>query len=534
MAYEALYTRARPKNLAQLIGQTHISTTLTRAINQDRMSHAYLLVGTRGTGKTSTARILAKAINCETVHNAKETNSELPANKIPCNECDACKNFKSSPDNIEFDAASNRSVEDVSRLLSTAYLAPIQSRFKTFIIDEIHMLTNEAINSILKMIEEPPKNVIFFLATTEFNKVPMTIRSRCQILNFKLIPTELIADYLTRIATRLNLSVEEEAMYKVARLARGSMRDAMTFLDQCYSMSDNNSLTLDMVDSTLGLVSDADLDDIIDSAISKNRIKIIQSTAKIFKSGLTADNIAESLITNLRDKVSKIVDPNSSKLAVYNEIIDKLRQAVIEMQGSGIPEVILETTLFKFASTPLNINTSFTNNTNFVSQIPQQPPAPIKPVINTIIEHKEEKKVEWQIHFTEENQIETAKTLLNKLYEYFSVTDFESEIKILIKNLIFAEFVDDTIFFSINSVAFERIFQEHHKRIEKLIQEKTGEYLKIELVNDEDYDKEQTAVALIVEKINNLPAEEKKYTKDFIKLLNVDYENIQIISSVEN
>ena len=204
------------------------------------------------------------------------------------------------------------------------------------------------------------------------------------------------------------------------------------------------------------------------------------------------------------------------------------------MQGSGIPEVILETTLFKFASTPLNINTSFTNNTNFVSQIPQQPPAPIKPVINTIIEHKEEKKVEWQIHFTEENQIETAKTLLNKLYEYFSVTDFESEIKILIKNLIFAEFVDDTIFFSINSVAFERIFQEHHKRIEKLIQEKTGEYLKIELVNDEDYDKEQTAVALIVEKINNLPAEEKKYTKDFIKLLNVDYENIQIISSVEN
>ncbi len=353
MAYEALYTRARPQNLDQLVGQEHIGNSLARALNSDRLSHAYLLVGTRGTGKTSTARILAKAINCEKVHSAVEKNEFLPNNMIPCNECDSCKNFKSSPDNIEFDAASNRSVEDVSRLLSTAYLAPLQSRYKTFIIDEVHMLSFEAVNSILKLIEEPPPNVIFFLATTEFNKVPQTIRSRCQILNFKLIPQELISNHLSNLAEQLNFKIEDSAVKKIARLAKGSMRDALTFFDQCYSMSDQNMLTVEIVDNTLGLVSDSDLDEIINAAKSKKRAQIIKSTANAFKTGLTANIIAESLITRLRDIVSQIEDVNSEDLAIYNEMIDQLRKATIEMQGSGIPEVILETSLFKFAATKI-------------------------------------------------------------------------------------------------------------------------------------------------------------------------------------
>ena len=355
MAYEALYTRARPKNLDQLVGQEHISNSLARALNQDRLSHAYLLVGTRGTGKTSTARILAKAINCDTVHEANENKKTLPNKSIPCNECEACRSFKSSPDNIEFDAASNRSVEDVSRLLSTAYLAPLQSRFKTFIIDEVHMLSFEAVNSILKLIEEPPPNVIFFLATTEFNKVPQTIRSRCQILNFKLIPQDIIANHIINLAKGLNFSLEDATVRKIARLAKGSMRDALTLFDQCYSMTDSDLLTVDIVDNTLGLVSDSDLDEIVEAAKSRDRRQIIESTAKAFKSGLTANIIAESIITRLRDIVSNIKDSRSSELALYNEMIDQLRKAVIEMQGSGIPEVILETSLFKFASNPVSV-----------------------------------------------------------------------------------------------------------------------------------------------------------------------------------
>ncbi len=378
MAYEALYTRARPKNLAQLVGQEHISNSLARAINQDRLSHAYLLVGTRGTGKTSTARILARAINCDTVHKAKENHQNLPNKSIPCNECESCKTFKSSPDNIEFDAASNRSVEDVSRLLSTAYLAPLQSRFKTFIIDEVHMLSFEAVNSILKLIEEPPPNVIFFLATTEFNKVPQTIRSRCQILNFKLIPQDVIVNHIINLAKNLNFAIEENAVKKIARLAKGSMRDALTFFDQCYSMTDSDLLTVDIVDNTLGLVSDSDLDEIIVAAKSKDRRKIINSTATAFKSGLTANIIVESIITRLRDIVSQINDSKSAELAFYNEMIDQLRKSAIEMQGSGIPEVILETALFKFASTPIVApvyehvaNYEMTDSTSVVETAPE-------------------------------------------------------------------------------------------------------------------------------------------------------------------
>ena len=358
MAYEALYTRARPKNLAQLVGQEHISNSLARALNQDRLSHAYLLVGTRGTGKTSTARILARAINCDTVHEAKESQKILSTDLIPCNKCEACLSFKSSPDNVEFDAASNRSVEDISRLLSTAYLAPLQSRYKTYIIDEVHMLSFEAVNSILKLIEEPPPNVIFFLATTEFNKVPQTIRSRCQILNFKLIPQDVIAEHILKLAKGLDFSLEESAVKKIARLAKGSMRDALTFFDQCYSMTDSNLLTVDIVDNTLGLVSDSDLDEIIEAAKSKDRKNIIENTAKAFKSGLTANIIAESIITRLRDIVAMINSSRSPELAIYNEMIDQLRRAIIEMQGSGIPEVILETALFKFASNPIPVSPS--------------------------------------------------------------------------------------------------------------------------------------------------------------------------------
>ncbi|MBR1580035.1 MAG: DNA polymerase III subunit gamma/tau [Selenomonadaceae bacterium] len=352
MAHEALYTRTRPRNLAQLVGQEHISTPLTRAVNQDRLSHAYLLVGTRGTGKTSTARLLARAVNCDTVFNARQENRALAAKEIPCGKCDACRNFDRSPDNVEFDAASNRSVEDISRLLSTVYLAPMQSRVKTFIIDEVHMLSFEAVNSILKLIEEPPDNVIFFLATTEYNKVPLTIRSRCQILNFKLIGRDKIADYIVKVGKHLTIEIERDAAMKIARLARGSMRDALTLVDQCYSMLDGDVLTLDRVDETLGLVADSDLDDLISAVRSKERAKISLLTSKVFASGITAANFAEDIITRARDLITALNDNQSADFYFYERMIDLLRKAVVEMHSSGIADIILETTLLKLTVDP--------------------------------------------------------------------------------------------------------------------------------------------------------------------------------------
>ena len=349
MAYEALYTRGRPKTLSQLIGQEHISNALAKAIAAGKLSHAYLLVGTRGTGKTSTARLLSKAMNCDKVHEAQLNGQPLDKKEIPCNKCDACRNFDSSPDNVEFDAASNRSVEDVTRLLSTAYLAPLRARVKTFIIDEVHMLSFEAVNSILKLIEEPPPNVAFFLATTEINKVPMTIRSRCQVLNFRLIPQTTIAPYLLRLAGRLNVTLQEDAAKKIARLAEGSMRDALTYLDQCYAMADRE-ITLADVNETLGLISDESLDEIISAVRAKDRAAVGGAITRAFRSGLAANAIAESLITRLRDIEFDMLDRGDRDFSDFDRLIDALRKATGEMNGSGIPDIILEMTLMKLAA----------------------------------------------------------------------------------------------------------------------------------------------------------------------------------------
>lgn len=349
MAYEALYTRGRPKTLSQLVGQEHISNALARAISSGRLSHAYLLVGTRGTGKTSTARLLSKAMNCDAVHAAQNSGRELDKREIPCNKCDACKNFDSSPDNVEFDAASNRSVEDVTRLLSTAYLAPLRARVKTFIIDEVHMLSFEAVNSILKLIEEPPPNVAFFLATTEINKVPMTIRSRCQVLNFRLIPQQTIAPYLLKLARRLNVALHEDAAKKIARLAEGSMRDALTYLDQCYAMADKE-ITLDDVNETLGLISDESLDEIISAITARDRSAVADAVTATFQSGLAANAIAEALITRLRDREFELLGRGEKNFSELDRIIDALRKSTGEMYGSGIPDIILEMTLMRLVA----------------------------------------------------------------------------------------------------------------------------------------------------------------------------------------
>ena len=367
MAYEALYTRVRPKTLAQLIGQDHIATALTRAISKDRLSHAYLLVGTRGTGKTSTARLLAKAMNCDKVLDAQKSGQPLLATEIPCGKCPSCLAVDSSPDNVEFDAASNRSVEDVQRLLSTASLAPLQSRVKTFIIDEVHMLSFEAVNSILKLIEEPPPHVAFFLATTEFNKVPQTIRSRCQILNFHLIPNGLVTPYLQKLSKSLGVELSRDAARRIGRLAAGSMRDAVTYFDQCYAMAEK-TISLEDVEKTLGLVSDADLDEIISAVQSQNRTSLGAALSRTFRSGLSSISIAEALISRLRDmEFNFIKNRNDSELTKLENLAAEVRKIIGEMQYSGVPDIILEMALMKIAAPKVMIQQNFST-----SEIPAQ------------------------------------------------------------------------------------------------------------------------------------------------------------------
>ena len=476
MAYEALYTRGRPKTFSHLIGQEHISSALTRAINNNRLSHAYLLVGTRGTGKTSTARLLAKAMNCDAVHEAQISKKNLQSTEIPCNKCASCLSIDSSPDNVEFDAASNRSVEDVTRLLSTAHLAPLQSRIKTFIIDEVHMLSFEAVNSILKLIEEPPPNVAFFLATTELQKVPITIRSRCQVLNFRLIPQEAIANYLKRFANKLEVELEEEAAKKIARLAEGSMRDALTYLDQCYSMADKK-ISLDDVNQTLGLISDADLDEIISAVKSQNRAEVGRTLNHAFRSGLSSISIAESLITRLRDLEFELLGGrNEFELNMIENFVDDLRKTVLEMQGSGVPDIILEMALMKFSAPKI----IFTQPTEVRTvEIPSET-SPIEIPAKNSEQKSSPEKTPPEKKTLVENESDNGIDETNKIFYdiYRLIEEGDDKIRGALKAAKIVGFSGNVLTFSFKKPIAERLFSSRYK---KKFESKLAEHFKKEI-----------------------------------------------------
>ncbi len=245
MSYTALYRKFRPDNFLDVKGQEHIVTTLKNQVKADRIGHAYLFCGTRGTGKTTIAKLMAKVVNCE-----------HPVDGNPCNECKMCKSIATgnSMNVIEIDAASNNGVDNVREIVEEVRYSPTEGRFKVYIIDEVHMLSPGAFNALLKTIEEPPSYVIFILATTEVHKIPITILSRCQRYDFRRITIDTITDRLVELMNTENIEAEEKALRYVARVADGSMRDALSLLDQCISFYLGKKLTYDNVLEVLGAV----------------------------------------------------------------------------------------------------------------------------------------------------------------------------------------------------------------------------------------------------------------------------------------
>ena len=245
MSYTALYRKFRPDNFEDVKGQDHIVTTLTNQINANRIGHAYLFCGTRGTGKTTVAKILAKAVNCE-----------HPVNGSPCNECEMCKAIQAgtSMNVIEIDAASNNGVDNIREIREEVTYRPTEGRYKVYIIDEVHMLSTGAFNALLKTLEEPPSYVIFILATTEAHKIPITILSRCQRYDFHRISIDTIAARLSELLKVEGVEAEEKAIRYVAKAGDGSMRDALSLLDQCIAFYLGQTLTYDKVLDVLGAV----------------------------------------------------------------------------------------------------------------------------------------------------------------------------------------------------------------------------------------------------------------------------------------
>ena len=297
--YQALYRKWRPKTFSDVVGQEHVTETLQRQVAEGRLSHAYLFTGTRGTGKTTCAKILAKAVNCE-----------HPENGNPCNKCSSCLGIESGGflDVMELDAASNNGVDHVRALRDEAIYSPAQVKKRVYIIDEVHMLSASAFNALLKILEEPPEHLMFILATTELQKVPATILSRCQRHSFRRIDTPQIAEYLEYIARQEQFSLTHDAAELIARLADGGVRDALSLLDQCSAFE---TIDAPAVYSAMGLAGNKRITDMLDHILRHDAPAALEEFSALWMDGKDPATFLRELGTLLRDVLISVVAPKS-------------------------------------------------------------------------------------------------------------------------------------------------------------------------------------------------------------------------------
>ena len=378
--YVPLYRKYRPQKLEEVVGQEHIKKALRNAIELNKISHAYLFTGPRGTGKTSTARIFAKSLNCK----------EGPTIN-PCGVCENCVDITNSTpmDVIEIDAASNRKVEDAQNILEKVMYAPVNSRYKIYIIDEVHMLSTTAFNALLKTLEEPPKNVIFILATTEVHKVLDTIKSRCQRFDFKRITTDDIVKHLRYISDNEKINITDDALLTIAKNSAGGMRDSIALLDQLSVLDSDSPITTEDINTLLGRLSFDTLSSLSDKIINSNPQEAIEELEKIYNSGNEPVQILTNLmdyfknlliVKNCRKEVAiELTQANDLQLGVLSSqaenvethqivfLIDKCAEYIKELKLTNNPRLWLEVSIIDLAN--LAENTSLIELQNRVAKL---------------------------------------------------------------------------------------------------------------------------------------------------------------------
>ena len=358
--YLALYRKYRPRTFDEVIGQDHIVKTLVNQIKLDKISHAYLFTGSRGTGKTSTAKIFAKAINC--------TNSK---NGSPCGECEVCKSLDGANiDVLEIDAASNNGVDEIRDLREKVKYPPVVGKYKVYIIDEVHMLSTSAFNALLKTLEEPPAHTVFILATTEVHKLPATILSRCLRFDYKLVSLEDLSNLLKGILKTENVTFDEQAINIIARAGEGSVRDTLSIADRCVSFA-GSELTASKVISVLGVSEREVLINMTDKILEKNVGEALVELDKVLSAGKSPLVFASDMVSYFRDLllVHTLKEDSRKIVIVKDDVFEKMKAQATEKNYSVIlkaietlsgveqelrfsvqPRIVLETAIIKTIS----------------------------------------------------------------------------------------------------------------------------------------------------------------------------------------
>lgn len=349
MSYVALYRKYRPATFDEVIGQDHIITTLRNQILQNKVSHAYLFCGTRGTGKTSTAKIFARAVNCP--HAATHNGS-------PCGECDICKTVgNANLDIIEMDAASNNGVDYARDIREKVQYPPVNGRYKVYIIDEVHMLSVGAFNALLKTLEEPPEHALFILCTTEVHKIPATILSRCMRFDFRLVPTKLLAEHVARIYDKEGKKYSKEAVAAIAQAGEGSVRDAVSIADRCFSVSEGK-LEYDDVLKVLGVSSKSSIVSLAKAILSNSTADILIETDKLVSEGKDVARLNKDLCLYVRDLLTaKVCNDANSLLMLPQDVYEQLQtlaeSVTVKKLLYAIDQFVNAETALKYALSPL-------------------------------------------------------------------------------------------------------------------------------------------------------------------------------------
>lgn len=325
--YRVLYRKWRPAVFTDVSGQEHITSTLQNEVSSGRLNHAYLFTGSRGTGKTTCAKILAKAVNCLN-----------PQNGNPCGECEICKGIDDGSilDIVEMDAASNRKIDDIRQIIDEVQFKPAKCKYRVYIVDEVHMLTTEAFNALLKTLEEPPEHVIFILATTEVHKLPQTIRSRCQRFDFHRIPPKAIADRVEYVVSQENAEITESAALMLASVADGALRDALSLLDSCLAVSSH--IDEEVVRNAAGLVSKTYLFELATAIINKNPTRSLEIIDRLYSESKDMARLCDELVEHFRALMLIKTIKNPRDILIMSD--DEFEQAVTQSDYLSLADIV--------------------------------------------------------------------------------------------------------------------------------------------------------------------------------------------------